>query len=151
MRPLLAAAALAALGACVAVDPVTGELVQTGPRAAQGGPSAETRVTGVTVTAERVTFRMTDGARCVGGRPEGEPSGWTGVTTGCGYELPYTVTFVAGGSPQRGIVEAVPVGTGPDGRLGPRAEVYVTDVDGQRRLLVTPLGDGVRFEGTPAG
>jgi hypothetical protein len=148
MRPILPAAlALVLLAGCVAVDPLTGDLVQTGPRAAQGGTSEATRVSGSIVTAERVTLRMSDGARCVGDRPEGEAAGWSGVTTGCGYELPYTVTFVQGGSAQRAVVEAVPVGAGPDGRLAPRAEVYVTDVDGLRRLFVSPLSGGTLFSG----
>jgi hypothetical protein len=101
----------------------------------------------VEVGAERVVIRMTDGARCVGARPEGETGGWSGVAAECPYPLPYTVAFRVGGSPQRFLIEDptnLPIT--PEGRPGPRAEVFVTDVDGIRKLYISPLGPNVRME-----
>lgn len=119
--------------------------------APDGTPSGETRIAAVEATPRRLVVRLSDGARCVSERPEGVPGGWSGVTPAeCGYALPYTVTFQEGGSPSRFIIEdptGVPVG--PDGGPGPRAEVFITDVGGQRRLFISPLGPNVRFETLP--
>ncbi|WP_371153520.1 hypothetical protein [Jannaschia sp. 2305UL9-9] len=146
MRPafLLSLPLLAA--ACV---PVIDESVSATP---DGTPSGEARIVSVVAAPSRLTIRLSDGARCVSQRPEGVPGGWSGVTADCGYQLPYTVTFVRGGSSARFVIED-PTGVpqGPDGQPGPRAEVFVTDVSGQRRLFVSPLGPNVRFEEQPAG
>ncbi|GIT96123.1 hypothetical protein JANAI62_27460 [Jannaschia pagri] len=145
MRPALFLALPALMAGCVVVD----ETSSAGP---EGVPSGETRVLSAVATPSRVTIRMSDGARCVAARPEGVPGGWSGVTADCGYQLPYAVTFVQGGSPARFVIEdPTGVPAGPDGRPGPRAEVIVTDVSGQRRLFISPLGPNVRFETTPAG
>ncbi len=142
MRPILLLLPLVATAACQPIETLTDGM----PRAA-AEPSRETRVETVAVTANRVTLRMTDGARCVGQRPEDVQSGWSGVTDNCGYELPYTVVFRTGGDPARFRIEAP--GGAPiteDGSPGPRAEVFVTDVDGVRRLFVTGLSGNVRIE-----
>ena len=128
--PAALLSALATAG-CVGVGGQAG-----GPIA---GPSDGVRIADVNVRPSRVAVRMTDGATCVGERPEGTSSGWSGVTGGCPYQLPFVVTFARGGSPSRFAVER-PFGTQtPEGTPGPRAEVFVTDVDGVRRLFVRPL------------
>ncbi|WP_299817057.1 hypothetical protein [uncultured Jannaschia sp.] len=106
-------------------------------------PEGEVRVTRATADAARVTLRLSDGTRCSAERPEGVTGNWSGVTTDCGYALPFTVAYKPAPRPERFTIEA------PLGGSGPRAEVYVTDVDGVRRLFVAPLGDDVRFETTP--
>ncbi|MGB3409101.1 MAG: hypothetical protein WBA67_16590 [Jannaschia sp.] len=144
MRPAILSVLPLLAVACV---PVTGDGATAG---AGGAPSAEARIVEVNASPSRLFVRMSDGARCVSARPEGVPGGWSGVTADCGYELPFEVTFRQGGSPTRFIIEdpsGVP-GTA-DGGVGPRAEVFITDVGGQRRLFVSGLGPNVRFE-TPA-
>ncbi len=109
-------------------------------------PPGEVRVVEATATPSTVTLRLSNGERCVGTRPEGETGNWTGVTGDCGYGLPYAVVFRQGGDPARFRVEAPAGALGRGGAPVPRAEVFVTDVDGQRRLFVAPLGSNVRFE-----
>jgi hypothetical protein len=138
---MIRAACLAFLPVLAACQPVGG----SGPTGSEiAGPP---RVAVVEARANRVILRISDGSRCVGSRPEGERSGWSGITDeACGYALPYTVAFRQGGSPQRFTIED-PRGTlTQDGVPGPRAEVFVTDTDGQRRLFVVPLGRGTRIE-----
>ncbi|MEM8851312.1 MAG: hypothetical protein AAGE03_14935 [Pseudomonadota bacterium] len=127
---------LPALAACQAIDGFGPEEVVEGPL----------RVIAAEARANRVTFRVSDGSRCVGQRPEGTESGWSGVTDpDCGYALPYRVLFRQGGSSQRFVIED-PRGTlTEEGVPGPRAEIFVTDVDGQRKLFVTPLGPNTRL------
>lgn len=129
------------LAACVEGDPFGG--VSSG--VAEGSQSGPVRVVDVALRPNRLTLRMSDGARCVSERPEGETSGWSGVTGDCAYQLPVAVTFVQGGDASRFSIETNP-GTpvGDDGKIGARAEVYVTDVDGNRKLFVRPIpGPGV--------
>jgi hypothetical protein len=110
-------------------------------------PEGEVRVISANASPERLVLQLSDRSRCVAERPEGETAGWSGVTSDCGYALPYTVMFRSGGNPARFIIEDPAfLPPGPEGGPGPRAEVIVTDLDGQRRLFVTPLGDRVRFE-----
>ena len=118
-----------------------------GPGAAPPVPPGQVRVAQATATPSTLTLRMTNGERCEAVRPEGVRGNWSGVTGECGFALPFAVAFRQGGNPARFRVEA-PVGVpvGPDGAPGPRAEVFVTDVDGVRRLFVAPLGANVRFE-----
>lgn len=144
MRPALFLALPLLAAACV---PVVDESISAGP---DGVPSGETRVASVVASPNRLTVRMTDGARCVSQRPEGELGGWSGVTADCGYQLPYAVTFVQGGSPARFVIED-PTGVPQDanGAPGPRAEIVITDVSGQRRLFVSALGPNVRFAEQP--
>lgn len=108
-------------------------------------PPGEVRVAAVSASATQVTIRMSNGNRCRAERPEGQTGNWSGVTSGedCGFALPFAVTYKQGAVPQRYTIEAAPAG------VGPRAEVFVTDVDGVRRLFAAPLGPNVRFE-TPA-
>ncbi|MEM7490403.1 MAG: hypothetical protein AAF390_14875 [Pseudomonadota bacterium] len=131
------------IAACQGVDGfgLTEEGVDDGPL----------RIVAAEARASRVTLRLSDGTRCVGERPEGVQTGWSGVTaTDCGYGLPYTVAFRRGGSPQRFTIED-PRGTLTEqGVPGPRAEVFVTDVDGTRKLFITPLGRGTRLEAPSA-
>lgn len=110
-------------------------------------PPGQVRVVQAQATPSTLTLRMSNGERCTGMRPEGTTGSWSGTTGDCGYALPYTVTFRQGGNPARFRVEA-PSGAaiGPDGVPGPRAEIFVTDVDGVRRLFSAPLGRNVRFE-----
>ncbi|CTQ32919.1 hypothetical protein [Jannaschia rubra] len=129
-----------ALGACQAIETA---LDDGTPRTGDAPPSAEVRVVGVKARPDRVTIRLSDGARCVGERPENEPGGWSGITTGCGYQLPYTVVLKQGVEGQRYTIETPTAGTGP------RAEVLVTDVDGIRRLFTSAFGPDVRFETLP--
>lgn len=137
MRPLVCLLPLA-LAACQTVGS-SGPLVESNIVV----PEGETRIVAVQATPDRVTFRMSDGSRCIGIRPEGTPAGWSGATTDCGFALPYTVTFRQTAVPQRFTIEAAPAGTGP------RAEIFVTDTDGVRRLFAAPLADNVRFEAAP--
>ncbi|KIT16064.1 hypothetical protein [Jannaschia aquimarina] len=132
------------LAACVE----TGGLSTGG---AEGTPRFGASVVDVTARPSQVTFRMADGSRCIGERPEGERSGWSGVTDeACGYALPYSVSFSRGGQARRFTIED-PGGTlTGGGQAGPRAEVFVTDTDGQRRLFVRPLRNAV-FEDAPTG
>ncbi|MEM7642024.1 MAG: hypothetical protein AAF366_05800 [Pseudomonadota bacterium] len=131
---------LPALAACQTIDGFGPEEVVEGPL----------RVVAAEARANRVTLRISDGSRCVGERPEGTDSGWSGVTDpGCGYALPYTILFRQGGSSQRFAIED-PRGTlTEDGVPGPRAEIFVTDVDGRRKLFVTPLGRDTRLVTPP--
>ncbi|CTQ50416.1 hypothetical protein [Jannaschia donghaensis] len=134
MRPVLLLLPLA-IAACQPILPGASG-------AAANIPPGEVRVASVAATPARVTLRLSNGKRCVAERPEGVPGNWSGVTSGedCGYRLPFAVTFKQGAVPQRFTIEAAPAGTGP------RAEVYVTDIDGVRRLFAAPLGSNVRFE-----
>jgi hypothetical protein len=116
----------------------------------RGIPLEEVRVAAVEVTPTRLSATMSNGDRCRAERPETERGGWSGVTSDCPFALPFTVTFQQAGSGSRFIIEdptGVPVGE--DGGPGPRAEVFLTDVDGQRRLFIAPLGPNVRFETMP--
>lgn len=114
-------------------------------------PAGPPRVAAVEAGGNAVVLRMSDGSRCRAARPEGTRSDWSGVTDPeCGYQLPVTVAYRRGGAPQRFTIED-PRGTvGADGRPGARAEVFVTDVDGQRRLFVTPLSAGTTLSDAPA-
>ena len=142
MRPISALLlAPFALSACIE-SPLTGMMDGT-PRMPEAGPSAETRVADVRVTAARATFLMSDGARCVAFRPEGAESGWSGVTSECGYSLPFDVVFAIGGDPGRFTLEDGFGVVGPAGEPGARAEVYVTDVDGIRKLFVRPMPEAL--------
>ena len=108
------------------------------------------RVVAAEASASRVTLRVSDGSRCIGTRPEGVQSGWDGATDPeCGYSIPYRVMFRQGGAAQRFTIEDPGMPLGADGTPGPRAEVFVTDIDGQRKLFLSPLGAGTRLE-TPA-
>ncbi|MFO6462984.1 hypothetical protein [uncultured Jannaschia sp.] len=140
MRPVLFVLPLA-LCACVPIT-TTGD----GAEAVAGPP----RVAGAVATGSRVNIRMTDGARCVGIRPEGQQSGWSGVTGDCAYQLPYTVSYKQGGSTARFTIEDPQGIDVSGGQLGARAEIFVTDVDGTRRLFVSPLGSNVRLSTAPA-
>ena len=98
MRPSLAVLAPLALAACQPLGSETGG----------GGfdiPPGEVRVAGVQASGSRVTLAMSNGTRCVGLRPEGTQSGWSGVTGDCGFALPYDVTFKQGGAPTRFTIE----------------------------------------------
>ncbi|SDY91006.1 hypothetical protein SAMN05444004_10466 [Jannaschia faecimaris] len=134
MRPALLLLPLA-IAAC---QPVTSGTQGVGANV----PPGEVRVAAVDATPSRVVIRLSNGKRCVSERPEGVPGNWSGVTSGedCGYKLPFAVSFKQGATPQRFTIEAAPAG------VGPRAEVFVTDVDGVRRLFASPLGPNVRFE-----
>lgn len=137
MRPILFILPLA-IAAC--------QPVVDGGVAGQGVavPPGEVRVAAVSASPNQLTIRMSNGNRCRAERPEGVSGNWSGVTSGedCGFALPFDVTYKQGAVPQRFTIEAAPAG------VGPRAEVFVTDVDGVRRLFAAPLGPNVRF-GTP--
>lgn len=135
MRPFLILLPLA-LAACQALDGGTS-------RPGDAVPAGETRIVDARATPNRMTLRLSDGARCVSERPEGVRGGWSGVTADCGYQLPFSVAFKQQPKPQRFTIEA------PVAPEGPRAEIFVTDLDGVRRLFVSPLGRGVRFEPAP--
>lgn len=109
-------------------------------------PPGEVRVAAAEASPDRLTLRMSNGERCIAERPEGETGGWSGVMAECPYPLPYMVTFQQGGAAQRFVIED-PTGfpSNGSGGPGPRAEVFVTDVNGARRLFVAPLGPNVRF------
>jgi hypothetical protein len=130
--------------ACQPIDGLGG----TAPAVADG----PLRVVAAEAGANNVLLRLSDGSRCRAARPEGTQSDWSGVTDPeCGHALPVTVAYRQGGSPQRFEIED-PRGTMTrDGLPGPRAEVFVTDVDGQRRLFVTPLARGTRLVDAPVG
>lgn len=143
MRPSLLLALPILLAACQGGDPFAA-ITDGVARAPAAGPSAETRVADVAVRPDRLTLRMSDGARCVAFRPEGVQGGWSGVTADCGYQLPYAVTFAApGGDPTRFTIEDGFGTVGADGRPGARAEVYVTDVDGIRKLFIRPMSEAL--------
>jgi len=136
-RILTALAVPLSLAACIE-SPLTG--ISDGiPRGPQGVPDGPVRVADVSVRPDRLTLRLSDGARCVANRPEGLSSGWTGITSDCGYALPFSVTFRQGGEPSRFAIEESFGAVTPDGRVGARAEVYVTDVDGIRKLFIRPM------------
>lgn len=108
------------------------------------------RVADVTIRPSVLTITMTDGARCVAERPESETSGWSGTTDNCGYALPFSVLFFAGSdNPARFTVEKPFDVIGTDGGLMPRAEVYITDVDGVQKQFVSSLSNA-RVEVAPA-
>lgn len=132
LAPLLC---LPALAACVEAGGRAG-----GPVA---GPSDGVRVAEVSIRPSRLAVRMSDGSTCEGLRPEGETGNWSGVTDGCAYALPYTVTFARGGNPARFAIEQGFGTVTEEGAAGPRAEAFVTDVDGVRRLYISPLPDSV--------
>jgi hypothetical protein len=106
------------------------------------------RVASVALRMADVRIALSDGTRCTDTRPEGEESGWSGVTSGCGYQIPYVVTFALSGEPARFAVEAG-VPASPDGTPGPRAEIFVTDLDGVRRLFIVPVAERLFAEGPP--
>ena len=134
MRPLFLSLAALAGVACAPVGAPTGG---TFPAEPSGPP----RVAFVAAGANQVTITMTDRARCVGLRPEGTNSGWSGTTTDCAYQLPYSVEFRTAAPPGRfGIEEGFGIGQGP------RAEIYVTDTDGVRKLFLASLGSNVSLE-----
>lgn len=110
-------------------------------------PPGQVRVVQAQATPSTLALRMSNGERCIATRPEGVQGSWSGTTGDCGFALPFTVTYRQGGDPARFRVEA-PSGAalGPGGVPGPRAEVFVVDVDGVRRLFSAPLGRNVRFE-----
>ncbi|MEL6586901.1 MAG: hypothetical protein AAFY65_19160 [Pseudomonadota bacterium] len=137
-------AALFALPFVAACVPV-GDGGSVGPSAAVTEPG-QVRIVSAVATPGRLTVRLSDGARCIGERPEGVQTGWSGVTGDCAYQLPYTVTFKQGGHPQRFTIED-PTGVpgAAEGAPGPRAETFITDVNGQRRLFISSLGPNVRF------
>ncbi|SFI20260.1 hypothetical protein [Jannaschia pohangensis] len=147
MRPILALALALVPLALAACQPISG----AGGATSTPVPSGQVRVADASATPNRLTLRMSDGARCVADRPEGQTGGWSGVTQDCGYALPFTVAFYQSGTAQRFTIEATPVPLGPDGRPGARAEIFVTDVDGVRRLFISSLGPNVRFETAPQG
>lgn len=137
MRRFLILLPLALAGCVVAGMPGAGVAV----------PPGQVRVARAEATPSTVTLVMSNGERCTATRPEGARGGWSGVTGDCGFALPVTVAFRQGGDPARFRVEApIGVALGPDGTPGPRAEVFVTDVDGVRRLFIASLGPRVRFE-----
>lgn len=108
--------------------------------------SGQAQVTGVVVRAAQLSVQMSDGARCVMARPETAKGSWSGVTEGCGYALPFDVVFRAAGEPAaRFLIEENPGVEISNGTVGARAEVYIRDVDGQRKQFVQPLGPGVRI------
>lgn len=127
-----------ALGACVGfVVPVPSGVIV---------PPGEVRVVGAEASPTQVVLRMSTGDRCLATRPEGQTGNWSGITGDCGFALPVSVVYRQGGNSARYRVEA-PVGAlGADGATVPRAEVFVVDVDGQRRLFTARLADNVRFE-----
>ena len=128
MRSILLLLPLAA-AACAPV----GTTVANGPTVAEAAGPA--RVAFVGPARGGFVMRMTDGARCRALRPEGVNTGWSATTTDCAYALPYTVAFTARTPAGRFGIEE---GFGLAGQ--PRAEVYVTDTDGQRKLFLSPLG-----------
>lgn len=145
MRILLALPLL--LAACVESDP----FAAVGSDVADGSQAGPVRVVDLSLRSNRVTLRMSDGARCVSLRPEGEVSGWSGVTTECPYQLPVSVTFVQGGDASRFTIEEnIGAPIGEDGKIGPRAEVYVTDVDGNRKLFLRPIPGSGPFQSAEA-
>lgn len=108
-------------------------------------PSRSARVAEVSVRPDVLSITMTDGARCVAERPDNIRTGWSGTTENCGYALPFSVLFFAGAEdPARFAVEPGPEVICADGTLLPRAEVYVTDVDGVQKQFVRRL-DNVRI------
>ncbi|WP_308916918.1 hypothetical protein [Jannaschia sp. LMIT008] len=127
LLPLVLAACIDTVSAPAGGGPV-GPVVESGPA----------RVAEVTIRPSRLSLRMTDGERCEAERPEGVQSGWSGVTGGCRYAMPFAVTFARGGSPARFRIEE-PSGTLQGGVPGPRAEIFVTEPDGIRRLFLRPL------------
>ena len=137
MRSILLLLPLAA-AACAPV----GTTVANGPTNATTAPGGPPRVAAVGPGRGGFVVRMTDGARCRALRPEGINTGWSGTTTDCAYALPYTVAFVARTPPGRFGIEE---GFGLAGQ--PRAEVFVTDTDGQRKLYLSPLGSIALAEG----
>lgn len=109
-------------------------------------PSSSARVAEVSVRPDVLSITMTDGARCVAERPDDIRTGWSGMTDNCGYALPFSVLFFAGAEdPARFAVEPGPAVIAADGTLMPRAEVYVTDVDGVQKQFVRRL-DNVRIQ-----
>ena len=109
-------------------------------------PSSSARVAEVSVRPDVLSITMTDGARCVAERPEDIRTGWSGTTDNCGYALPFSVLFFAGAEdPARFAVEPGSEVIAADGTLMPRAEVYVTDVDGVQKQFVRRL-DNVRIQ-----
>ena len=125
--------------------PLMAACVETGGQA--GGPVAvatdRARIAGVSIRPSRLTVEMSDGTTCVADRPEGVAGGWSGVTGGCGHALPFTVTFARGGEAARFAIERGFGTVTAAGVPGPRAEAFVTDVDGVRRLFVGPLPERV--------
>ena len=148
MRP--ATLALLALPLAACVDTVSGFGGRGGAVPTPDPiPAGQIRVATVSARPSAVTITLSDGTRCVSARPEGVPSGWSGTTSDCPYAIPYVVTFARGGDPSRFTVERPGGAITRDGTPGPRAEVFVTDLDGVRRLFVVPLPERV-FGDAPA-
>lgn len=127
------------LGACLGLVACTTTPVAT-------VPSDGARVAQVSVRPDVLAITMTDGARCVAQRPTDVRSGWSGVMDNCSYALPFSVLFFAGADdPSRFAVEPAADVAGEGGVLNPRAEVYITDVDGVQKQFVQRL-DNVRIQ-----
>ena len=109
-------------------------------------PPGEVRVVAAEASPEQVVLRMSNGDRCLATRPEGQTGNWSATTGDCGFALPVSVVYRQGGNPARYRIEAPAGALGRDGLAVPRAEVFVVDVDGQRRLFTARLASNVRFE-----
>ena len=144
MRHIPTGLAVLALGACV--DAV-GSRVAVAPDPI---PEGQVRVASVAMRLPTLVVTTSNGARCVAERPEASASGWSGTTADCPYAIPFVVTFARGAQPSRFSVEAP--GAGRAGAAVPdtRAEIFVTDLDGVRRLFMVAVPERL-FAEAPTG
>lgn len=111
---LIAIATLTALAACAT------------------GPASPERVT---LDADLLSVRMSDGSTCRGPAPAtGADAGWSGTLTGCTSPYPYLVEIDPGTNPVRFILQEI-LG---DRIIGPLATVTITDATGRDRVFQTP-------------
>lgn len=113
-RALIAVSFLTALAACAT------------------GPAAPERVT---LDADLLSVRMSDGATCLGPAPaSGFEAGWSGTLTGCASPYPYVVEIDPGTNPIRFVLQEI-LG---DRIIRPLATVTITDATGRDRVFQTP-------------
>ena len=96
------------------------------------GPATPQRVT---LDADLLSVRMSDGSTCSGPAPSsGADTGWSGTLTGCASAYPYVVEIDPGTNPIRFVLQEI-LG---DRIIGPLATVTITDATGRDRVFQTP-------------
>jgi hypothetical protein len=96
------------------------------------GPASPERVT---LDADLLSVRMSDGSTCRGPAPaSGFEAGWSGTLTGCAATYPYVVEIDPGTNPIRFVLQEI-LG---DRIIRPVATVTITDATGRDRVFQTP-------------
>lgn len=92
----------------------------------------------INLTDDRLRVQMSDGSRCFGVRPEGDPYTWTGTLTDCPWPFAYRVEIDPGTNPLRFVLEEFTTSVGLDTLISPVARVEVIDANGRTRIFGSP-------------